>query len=208
MGQERVIDLNGRRFGYLTGLRRDPAPGYPRWICRCDCGVVKSINSGALRQGRIRSCGCYNMKRRRDRRKHGALVDKKKTPEYATWRGMITRCENPNDKRYASYGGRGITVCARWREDFASFLEDMGEKPKGLTIERLDVNGHYEPSNCIWASKKAQARNKTTTLWVEYRGQRKSLTDWVEAAGVPYGRLYARLRRGLTAEQALADCHV
>jgi hypothetical protein len=111
-----------------------------------------------------------------------------------TWVGAKGRCFNPNNEKYKQYGGRGITMCASWAESFEEFVKDMGEKPVGMTLERVDVNGNYEPSNCIWASPLAQARNKTTNIRIEYGGKTQLLIDWARELGIGYKALHYRVR--------------
>ena len=129
----------------------------------------------------------------------------KNTREYKSWTHMIGRCCNPTDRAYRHYGGRGIRVCDRWRASFEAFYADMGPKPPGLTLERIDVNGHYEPANCKWASVTAQARNRRSSRVVTYRGERMCLAEACDRAGLPYNRVQRRLELGWSEERAL--CH-
>jgi hypothetical protein len=153
-------DLTGRRFTRLTVLRREPnRSGHAYWLCACDCGNEAHADSAMLLDGRHRSCGC--LKRERliaQSTSHGAKPRSGGSPTYNSWMNMLRRCTNPNHPRYADWGGRGITVCERW-QDFALFLADMGEKPSGTTLERMDNNGNYEPGNCTWATPAQQGRN-------------------------------------------------
>ena len=119
------------------------------------------------------------------------------------WREMVDRCINPLNKDYNSYGGRGITVCAQWRFSFSTFLQDMGERPYGMTIERVDNNGNYEPSNCIWISRKEQSRNRRTTKFFTHNGITLSMKEWAKELYIPYPTLVSRIAVGLTFEKAI-----
>ena len=164
-----AIDLTGRKFGRLTVIER--APNYGKssvWFCRCDCGEEKIARSGHLRSGATTSCGCYRREVTGERTakanlKHGhaAHVAGGATSEYMTWQAAKGRCFNPKDKDYKNYGGRGITMCAEWRDNFAAFYVHVGPKPAGLTLDRYPNNdGNYEPNNVRWATPKEQANNK------------------------------------------------
>lgn len=124
------------------------------------------------------------------------------TPAYQAWAAMRQRCRNPRRARYNSYGGRGISICPEW-EQFEAFLADMGTPPPGHTLERIDVNGHYGPNNCVWATKQAQANNKTTNHMLSFNGKTQSLADWCRDLQLPYSAIRARLQRGWSAKQAL-----
>jgi hypothetical protein len=126
------------------------------------------------------------------------------TPEYKAWTGMIDRCERVGSEKFKHYGERGIKVCSRWRNSFEAFLSDMGEKPGSeYSLDRIDVNGNYAPSNCRWASQKEQMRNRRGTKLVEYRGAIKSLAELAENAGLDYYLVRNRIRRGWPIERAL-----
>jgi hypothetical protein len=119
---------------------------------------------------------------------------------------MRGRCANPNDSDFKDYGGRGIQVCARW-SDFAAFVEDMGRKPPNLTLDRIDVNGHYEPANCRWASQKTQANNKRSNRVIEHQGERKTLQEWADLYEIDHSKLWYRLKVGYPIAEALSDSH-
>src|ERR1039458_2331141 len=158
----------GERFQRLTVVAFLPARsacGGRMVECRCDCGGTYVVAAAALRMGHTKSCGCLlpdRMKEEPHNIKHGHYRGGKSSPTYASWASMRQRCTNPAHKQYPNYGGRGITVCERWAgsDGFPNFLTDMGEKPGDLTIDRVDNEGNYEPSNCRWATYIQQNNNR------------------------------------------------
>lgn len=170
------------------------------WLCICECGSERTVFRSNLVTGRSKSCGCFNLEKVKEGRKHGMAG----SPEAKAWGAMKQRCLNPNNPKYASYGGRGITVCDRWRESFESFYEDMGARPSPEhSIDRVDNDGPYSPENCRWATRTEQARNQGTNRPISFRGETLCLSEWAERTGLQYDTLKARLQYGWTVEDAL-----
>jgi len=175
----KIIDLTGQKYQRLTVIKFVELSKYGAiWECKCDCGNIKNVKSGDLRSGNTNSCGCYMKDRIKETNiKHGASKNNVMSGAYRSWRSMKERCYVKSCIEYERYGGRGIEVCERWRNSFENFLEDMGERPEGYSIERKDFNGNYEPSNCCWIPFNHQARNKRTTVWVILNGEKMIQKD-------------------------------
>lgn len=202
----RVKDLTGKRFGRLVvASYAGSKDGNAQWVCQCDCGTESVVAASELtRRTRVstKSCGCFQREKARSRvTTHGRT----KTPEYRSWRGMISRCFRETDRAYSDYGGRGITVCERWRNSFEAFYEDMGDKPAGhrISIERLNNDGNYEPGNCVWATPAKQACNKRTTIRLTLNGRTQCLAEWAAELDIAVMTIWNRLHRGWTVERAL-----
>lgn len=173
-------------------------------ICRCDCGNERLIAIHTLKQGHSSHCGCRNGEKNTEL--HGTHL-LSHTSEYRIWSKMKARCSNPSDGAWDNYGGRGITVCDRWLEGFEPFYEDMGPRPSmAHSIERENVNGNYEPGNCIWATIAVQAINRRNNVRVPYRGEMLAMMEACRRAGVPhrYKAVYGRVRKGMSFADALA----
>ena len=138
--------------------------------------------------------------------KHGHAVCRNGSPTYRSWQLMRQRCHNPRDHNFAKYGARGILVCERWRDSFANFFADMGERPPGTTLDRWpDREGNYDPGNCRWATPKQQSSNIATNVWIEIDGVRRTLPEWAYAAGIDVERVRQRLLRGWDARRAVTE---
>lgn len=194
----RQIDISGKRFGkWLV----ESYSGNGRWSCVCDCGTRRTVVSWTLRVGDSTSCGCERDMEIGNRfRKHGCTG----TREYIVWRGMISRCNEVSSVSYPRYGGRGITVCDRWLK-FENFLADMGRRPDGMSLERINNDGNYCLENCRWATPVDQARNtRTNTIWT-VGGVARCVAAWSEETGLSSAMLFARVyRHGWTPEQAVS----
>lgn len=187
----------GHVFGRLTVLHRVPGGTSPRWLCRCDCGVEKVFLLANMVRGTTTSCGCA----RTGPVKHGKVG----TSEYTTWASMLQRCYDPGCSSYSRYGGRGITVCDRWRHDFQAFFDDMGPKPTPRhSLDRFpDNNGPYSPSNCRWATPREQSNNTRRNVVLEHAGERHNLSEWAAIKGISRYALFMRLKHGWTVAEAL-----
>jgi hypothetical protein len=192
-----VKDISGQRFTMLLVLfavGRDARRNII-WRCKCDCGKEAEFIASALIHNLKRSCGCSPL--REQHRQTG-------TKAYRCWKGIISRCCDPNHSAYARYGGRGITICERWRLSFTDFLTDMGQPTSEKhSIDRINNNGNYEPDNCRWADIHTQLRNYSANVWIELDGVRLIGVDWEKITGVKYRTVRYRLSRGWPTQKAL-----
>jgi len=192
MGKHIAIDEIGNRYGRLRVIRRVPNDKKrAKWECICDCGKTISVIGDSLRTGNTKSCGCLH---RETLLNIQTTHDKKYTFSYVSWENMKSRCNNPNRNGYKDYGGRGITVCKRW-DKFENFYEDMGDRPKGMTLERTDNEGDYSPNNCTWATHTEQSRNSRHNVMIKYQGKTQCMSVWAEELGINYKALWFRLQK-------------
>jgi len=195
----KLTDRVGHRYEKLVVVERarnkSQTDTNARWLCQCDCGKNVIAYGMDLQRGKVKSCGCFNAERIR---KHGFS----RTRVYNVWRQMHQRCVNPRSPSYKNYGARGIRVCKQWKS-FEAFIADMGDRPRGYTLERRDNDKGYSKGNCYWATMKAQSVNKRTNRIVEFRGKRQTLSQWAEELGVSWSNLRQRARLGWSVEKML-----
>lgn len=195
-----VINLKGRVFGRLkivkySGISNKNAT----WECVCECGARTTAYACHLKSGRMVSCGCHRREVLREKAKTHGLS---RTPTYIVWKSMMQRCRDPKSSSYANYGGRGVSICKRWLR-FENFLEDMGVRPPGLSLERKDNDGNYSKSNCRWATAIDQANNTRRNRFVSRYGKRLTVAQWERELGVRSGLIQLRLQRGWSPSRAL-----
>lgn len=206
-------DRMGQRYGRLTVIGRSDGAGkgHVMWRCECACGSGKLtiVRGGHLADGNVRSCGCLrteaalNATHNFHRIVHGMSKRGQITPEYQSYHHARRRCENPNDDAFASYGGRGIKFLYG---SFQEFFADLGPKPRpGLSLERIDNSGHYEPGNCRWATSLEQNNNRRNNRLLPAFGKVQTLSKWAQEYHIPVPTLYCRLRRGTILEKALVQ---
>jgi len=197
----KAINIFGQRFGRLSVLDRGENKGKQYgWICICDCGKTVNVNGNSLRSGRTKSCGCLRAESLSQLAKKHGLVN---SPEYGVWQAMKKRCYDAKNSDYARYGGRGITVCDRWINSFENFISDMGKRPNGYSIDRINVDGNYEPSNCKWASSVEQANNKSNNAKYTYGAETHTIAEWAKIGSIPQTLLRTRLVKGMKLPYAL-----
>lgn len=200
--KSRAYELSGQRFGHLIAIEKKGVNRHRcvLWLCQCDCGQKKIAASHGLVMGDTTSCGCVaSAKKRAANVSHG----RSNTPIYGAWLGMKNRCTIPNDRDFPNYGGRGIGVCERWRHSFENFLADMGERPAGKTLDRIDNNKGYEPNNCRWATRVEQNNNRRSCCLLKHDGRTLTISQWAREIGIPHNTLRSRVRAGWSADKAL-----
>lgn len=200
----KFVDISGQRFGRLIALSGKDRDKFRNalWTCKCDCGKEVKVILQSLKDGKTKSCGCLNQEKMG---KNNLIHGKSKTRIYHIWRDMRERCYIPRKIGYHNYGGRGIVVCEQWKgsNDFLNFYNwAMANGYRDdLTIDRIDVNGNYEPSNCRWASQKEQQNNKRNTIYITYKNETKPLVEWSQMFNMNYMTLLRRFRDKWSAER-------
>lgn len=206
MAKKKYIIAPGTQFGTLSfvGDVETPPRTLRRALFKCACGETFETHVASVKAGLTKSCGCLQDASRRRRKPMIPLRESITRHElYGTWMGMLKRCSNPAHKNYKSYGGRGISVCERWR-NFHNFVADIGARPSpGHSVDRIEVNGNYEPGNCRWATLKEQANNRQNSFYVVIGGRKQTLTIWCEEIGIHKETVRRRLKAGWSAEDAL-----
>ena len=200
------INLEGQTFGRLKVIKEaDPfhSSGRTRrmWLCQCDCGNTLVVRGENLKGGNTKSCGCYQ---KTQVSQSNGTHHMSRTRLYYIWQGMKERCCNPNSKPFPDYGGRGITICDEWL-NFIGFKDWAYENgyQDDLTLDRINNDGNYEPSNCRWTDLFTQGRNKRNNRLMTFNGETHCLSEWVEITGIKYGTLLTRIMNGWTVEDTL-----
>ena len=211
-GRVSMKDLSGKTFGRLVALRSEikrPEGGqqYTLWFCRCGCGNEKWIRQANLQSGSTISCGCHRLELHRKRMTvhgHGHSGSRRpNSPTMMSWASMMQRCYKPKTNRFEAYGGAGIKVCKEWHA-FVNFLSDMGERPDGKTLDRINSSKDYCPSNCKWSTRKEQNRNRKSVIMLTARGKTMCLAEWEEnGSAVRANSIARRIRAGWPAEMAI-----
>lgn len=202
----KLKDYAGLRFGRLVAVRlieRDFQWNDHKWLFRCDCGNEKVVRLKSARTGHTSSCGCLAREVLVYRNETHGLT-RTHPGAYRSWKDMRARCLNERGKDFKDYGGRGISICLRW-DDFAEFVRDMGERPQGRSLDRIDVNGDYSPENCRWAVAETQANNKRSNQRIAFRGEEKTLQQWCRQFGLEHSKVRYRLANGYTLDEAFSS---
>lgn len=201
-------DLTNKRFNRLVAIKTVGVDKNKKiiWECLCDCGNTCNVTSNSLMVKDTQSCGCLKKESRKNRKPsltHGGSG----TRLYSIWKGVRNRCFYLNSKNYERYGGRGITVCEEWKDNFVNFRDwslSNGYK-EGLTIDRIDNNGNYEPSNCKWSTNKEQQNNKENNVLITYQNETKTLSQWAEEKGINNSALWGRYYKGWKDEKLFSE---
>ena len=200
----RVKSIVGLKFGRLTVVSFAGINMGAMWNCVCDCGGEKAVRGGSLKLGHTKSCGCFlretNIK---NKTTHGCAKTSKHTREYNSYCSMMARCYSINHDAYYRYGGVGVIVCDKWKGSFENFLKDMGSRPVGMTLDRIDTSGIYEPKNCRWATFAKQANNRKNNRMLTLNGKTQTASEWIKELGLSHHKIYGRLYRNWPDEKIL-----
>lgn len=204
----KFIDLTGQRFGKLTVVKIDKKSndGHYKWLCKCDCGAKKSILGKSLNSGKTKSCGCLIREKTINR---NLIHNMSKTRIYSIWIRMKKSCYSKNNSNYKHYGGRGIRICDEWLDkengfmNFYNWAINNGYR-EDLSIDRIDVNGNYEPINCRWADAIQQANNRTNNHYIIFNEEKHTMTEWSRILNISYATLKTRARKNLPYELLLS----
>lgn len=199
----KVIDLTGKQFGRLTVVGfygKSPNGKLLMWLCECECGGYTKCSTADINRIHTKSCGCLQKEIvKKIKTKHGMSKEK----VYAVWKTIKDRCLNKNNKKYMDYGGRGITICNEWAENFDNFFKDMGFPEEGKSIDRIDNSKGYYKENCRWATRTEQTRNTRRNRLISFNGKTMCLQEWANILGVPRKRISDRLNMGWSIKKAL-----
>jgi len=205
----RKQDLTGLQFGKLSVLRREGSNhrGVSTWLCQCECGCEKVADADSLKRGRTSSCGCLATEQRKSAAQSRAhdLSRSKKPKERMAWESMLRRCYDPKHPSFERYSARGIAVCDSWRESFAAFYADMGDAPKGTTLDRINNDLGYSKENCRWADMTAQGNNRSNNISLTFAGKTLTLSQWARETGIRPNTLHRRLTSGWSVERMLTQ---
>lgn len=195
-------NLSGKKFGRLLLLHptKQTKQGHWIWLCQCDCGNQKEITGSNIVYGRTTSCGCVQRERASTANKEHGLTG---TTECRIWQAIKNRTSNRNGQDFDDYGGRGITVCERWSNSFQAFLDDMGERPDGMSLDRINNDLGYFKENCRWATKIEQMNNTRGNHRETFNGETRTIAEWSRATGIKQSKISRRLRRGWTIQRTL-----
>lgn len=207
----RSKDISGQRFGMLVAVNYEYTDNSRNrhWKCICDCGKITYPSAGSLLQGNTTSCGCKRIENanaaNNARRTYAGEYINGHTRLYNIWHGMCQRCHDPNSTGYANYGAKGIIVCKEWRENPLIFQKWALENgyTDDLSIDRIDFNGNYEPSNCRWVTREVQDNNKRTNVFLDYNGKHMTIAQWARELNISYSVIQHRIKAGWTVEDAL-----
>ena len=200
-------NLKGRKFNKLQVIDfYGNKKGRTYWQCKCDCGKVCILEAYKIKSGHTKSCGCLGVENKKTLYKYSIKHKKMDTKLYRVWQNMKRRCYTASSNSYKNYGARGIKVCKEWSQDFISFYNwamANGYK-ENLTIDRINVNGNYEPNNCRWATMEEQANNKRNNVFINYNGEKLSINQWSKKTGIKRETIYWRLQHGFSLEKVFS----